>query len=205
MAKGVVKVDFRDSGDSGGRTRVPEDDYLLKCEKIELTESKSSGNPMLVWTWVISEGKFKGKKLVDRTVLDKKSIWKLRQILEAGGHEVPEKVVSLRYDKYVGMEVGATVVDGEPYNNRIKSEIADYVSTDVLEGSDEDEEELDDEEEDDEDEEEEEDEDEEDEEEEEEPPARKSKAKKAAKKGKKRSRSSDDDGEEIEELDLDEL
>lgn len=182
MAKGTV-VDFT-GVEGGGRTRVPEDDYRLKCVQIKPDTSKA-GNSMWVWKWEIVGGKFAGKTLIDRTTFTKESLWKLKQILEAFGITVPNKRVALNPQKYIGKELGATVVDDE-YENRISSKIADYVSLDVLE-ADEDEEMDDDT--------------EEDEDQEEEPTPKKGKK---GKKGKK-SKPVSDEEEEIEDLDLDEL
>lgn len=177
MAK-PLNVDF--SGvESGGRTRVPEDDYHVKVDSVKQQESKA-GNQMLVWDFEITKGKFAGKKLRDRTVLTKESLWKLKQVLEAMGVTVPSKKVALNLTKYVGKELGVTVVDDE-YEGRINSKVADYVSLDVLENVDTDD----------------------DEDEDEEPVAKKSKKGKKSKKAKKDEDEEDDD--EVEELDLDEM
>lgn len=186
MAKaGTVIVDFTDA-EGGGRIRIPEDDYRLKVKEIGQKDSKA-GNPMLVWKFVISAGDHKGKELVDRFVLSKEAAWKLKQVVEAMGYTVPSKKVALQYTKYIGKELGATVADGEPYNGKVKSEIMDYISLDVLdtdeEGIDEDEDEV---------------------VEEEAPKGKKGKKNKKGKKGKK-AKLADDDDEEVEELDLDEI
>lgn len=178
MAK-PLNVDF--SGvESSGRVRVPEDDYRVRVDTVKQQESKA-GNQMLVWDFEITKGKFAGKKLRDRTVLTKESLWKLKQVLEAMGVTVPSKKVALNLTKYVGKELGVTVVDDE-YEGRINSKVADYVSLDVLNNVDTD--------------------DEDDEDEDEEPVAKKSKKNK---KGKKSKKQDDDEDEDIEELDLDEM
>lgn len=180
MAKPVA-VDFTGVESGGGRVRIPEDDYKVRVVDATLGTAKSSGNSMIIWNFEIIEGKFKGKKLRDRAVLTPESLWKLKQILEAMGLTVPSKKVALDLTKYVGKELGATVVDDE-YEGKISSKIADYVSVDVLNGADvEDEEEDDDE--------------------EEEPVTKKSK------KGKKKAQKveDEDDDDDIEELDLDGL
>lgn len=180
MAKGTkggkTIVDFT-GVDSGGRTRVPEDDYLVKVVSVKHDTSKSSGNPMLVWEFEIVDGKFAGKKLRDRTVLQENSLWKLKQLLEAMGVEVPSKRVALQLQNYIGRTLGVTTVDDE-YEGRVSSKVADYVSLDVLEDVDDDD----------------------DDDEDEEPAPKKSK------KGKKKSKKQDDDDdEEVEDLDLDEI
>src|SRR5450755_1873232 len=122
MAKGIV-VDFSGVETGGGRTRVPEDDYRVVVKAVKQTESKA-GNQMLVWDFEISAGKFKGKTLRDRTVLTKEAMWKLKQVLEAMGMQVPNKKVALQLAKYIGKELGVTTVDDE-YEGRISSKVAD--------------------------------------------------------------------------------
>lgn len=139
----VISVDGSKMAGGGGSARVPEDDYRAKIAEIKQTES-SAGDPMLVLTYQIVDGKYKGKKIIDRIVLTEKVLWKLRQVLEAMGKTVPSKLFKLNIDGLIGPEVAITVVDGEPYKGRIKSEISDVQSTDILDESDEEEEDDDD-------------------------------------------------------------
>lgn len=173
---GTTTVDFTGVESGGGRTRVPEDDYRVKVVGVKHETSKA-GNPMLVWEFEIVDGKFKGKKLRDRTVLQENSLWKLKQLLEAMGIEVPSKRVALKLGNYVGRTLGVTTVDDE-YENKVSSKVADYISEEVLDAG------------------------ESDEDEDEEPTPKKSKKGKKDK-GKKSKKA--DDEEEIEDLDLDEI
>lgn len=183
MAKKPLVVDFSGVDSTGGRVRIPEGDYRVRVKSVKHDTSKA-GNAMLVWEFEVSEGKHAGKVLRDRTVLQANSLWKLKQLLEAMGVEVPSKRVALRLEKYLKKELGVTTVDDE-YEGKISSKVGDYISTDVLdESSEEDEDEV------------------EDEEEEDEAPKRSKKAKKG-KKGKKSKKVADE--EEIEDLDLDEI
>lgn len=128
----------------GGGARVPEGDYKAKIIKAKKGEAKSSGNTMITWTLKITEGKYKGKKIVDRTVLQPNSLFRLRNLLECLGVDVPDKTVKVKYAEYVGEEVGITVTDGEPYKNKIKSEVAEYIPVDQVDEDDEDDEDEDD-------------------------------------------------------------
>jgi hypothetical protein len=161
-----------------GSVRIPEGDYRAKIVKIEQTETKDDGRSMLVLHYKINDGKHKGKVIKDRIVLvasdeKKDTLWKLRQLLEALGKKIPDDKFKLNIDNLIGGVVAATVIDGDPYKNRVKSEIGDINDLSVLE-----------------------EEDDEDDDDEDEPP--KKKGKKDKKKGKK-----DDDDEEMEEVDLD--
>jgi hypothetical protein len=178
MPKKTV-VDFTNTDSSGGRVRLPEDNYKVRVKSVK-HETSRNGNPMLVWEFEVTEGKYKGKVLRERTVLQENSLWKLKQVLEAMGINVPSKRVALDLARYPGKELGVAVVDDEPYEGKVSSKVSDYMDVDVLDEDDEEEEEYD----------------EDDEEEEEEPTPRK--------KGKK-SRKVVSDEEEIEDLNLDEI
>jgi hypothetical protein len=143
---------------SGGSVRVPEGDYKVKIAKIEQTETKDDQRSMLVLHYKIVEGKHKGKVIKDRIVLvgndeKKDTLWKLSQVLEALEKKVPDKAFRLNIDGLIDGVVAATISDGDPYKNRIKSEIGDINHVSILDEEDEDEEDEDDEESDDEDEE----------------------------------------------------
>jgi hypothetical protein len=177
MANKTV-VDFSGVDSTGGRTRIPEDDYRVRVKSVR-HETSNNGNPMLLWEFEITTGKFKGKVLRDRTMLMENSLWRLKQLLEAMGISVPSKRVALDLARYPGMELGVTAVDDE-YEGRISSKVSDYINIAVLD----------------------EDEGDEDEEEVEEQPA----SSKKGKKGKKAKRQAvAEDEEEIEDLDLDSI
>jgi hypothetical protein len=176
MAKGngpVVDFTGVESG-GGARVRVPEGDYKVKVASVKQVTAKS-GNEMLEWDFEFLEGKAKGKKVRDRTVLTPEALWKLKQLLEAMGKKVPQAKARLDLASYLGLELGITVVD-EEYNNKIHSSVSDYLSAGLLDDADEDE-------------------DEDDEEEEEKPKSKKS----------KKSKKADDEDEGIEDIDLDDI
>jgi len=185
MAKGGGPiVDFTGVQSGGGRPRIPEGDHLAKVASVK-QETSSKGNEMLVWRFEVSNGRGRGKVLQTYTSLNTEALWKLRGLLEALGVAVPDGRAQLRLKNYIGKEIGITVID-EEYNNRIYSNITDFISADSLTDEDVDDEEEDEEEE------------EEDEEEEATPPPK-------AKKSKKAKRREAEEEEEIEDIDLDEL
>jgi hypothetical protein len=183
------QVDFsKEQGGGGGGVHVKEGDYVAKIVKIEATEtgdsSKNPGTPMLVFDYQLVKNAASGKKVSasgtirDRIVIQPNTLWRLRKLLEAIGKTVPKKTVNLSLKKYVGETFILTVVDGEPYKGKVKSEPADYLSEEEYE------EEPDDDEDEDEDEDEDaEDEDEDDDEDEDE---------------------DEDDDDDLEEMDVDE-
>jgi hypothetical protein len=191
---GGLTVDFGhpDAQGGGGRVRVPEDDYRARIKTVKRETSEKSGNPMLVITFVGVEGKLKGKEFRDYFSLMPKALFKLRQLLEALGEEVPDDKLSvaplLKRAIKNGTEFGVTMTD-EEYEGRIRSRPTDYLDLETLEES--------------------EDEDDEDDDEEEEKPRRRSRSKSKSKSSKsssskKRKKRSDDD-DDMADLNLDDL
>lgn len=136
MAKAAkIKIDFsKEEEGGGGRVRLPEGDYRVKITGVK-PETSQAGNPMLVWTLQITEGKYKGKKLTDRTALTPKALWRVRALLEALGISPPKKLVSLDPAKLIGKELGVTLTDDE-YEGKINSKVSDFLDLDTLTGDD---------------------------------------------------------------------
>lgn len=129
---------------SGGGVKVPEGDYRMKIVKVEQTETKDDGRSMLVIHYKFVEGKHKGKLIKDRIVLvgndeKKDTLWKLTQVLEALGKKIPDSAFRLNIDNLIGGEVAATIIDGNEYKGRIKSEVGDINDLSILEEEDDDE------------------------------------------------------------------
>lgn len=124
-----IPVDFSKVPERGS-VRVPEGDYVAKLVKAEKTNAKSSGNPMLVIRLELQSGPkdARGKALTDRHILVEDSLWTLRNMLEAMGYKVKPAAMKIDVDKMlIGKKVGITVVDGDEYNGRIRSEVGDYI------------------------------------------------------------------------------
>lgn len=129
-----IPVDFSDVPERGS-VRIPEGDYVTEITKVVKKNAKSSGNPMLVVSLKTLSGpeSARGKTLIDRHILVKDSLWTLRNLLEAIGYNVPNKPMKLDTDKQLmGRKVGISVIDGDEYKGRIRSEVADYMSPDVV-------------------------------------------------------------------------
>lgn len=107
--------------------RVPEGDYLAKVVEVKKVTSKSSNNPMLVVTFEGLSGELTGRNIRDNHVLVKDSLWTLRNMLEAMGYKVKPSKMNFTDSMVMGKKVGLTLVDGDEYKGRIKSEVADYI------------------------------------------------------------------------------
>lgn len=126
----TLELDF--TGTNRRDSRLPEGDYVFKIENAQQTRAKSTGNSMIVFTMRVAKGQFKGEQVTYRQMLLKQNLWSFRNLLEAMGHNVPEGKIKIRLDSLMNKQVGARVADGEPYNNRIKSEIVDFLKPDAV-------------------------------------------------------------------------
>jgi cobalamin biosynthesis protein CobT len=144
-SEGVV-VDFSKAKGGGGNKRYPEADYKFKFTAWELVGKKEDPDEKgFKVTLQFSEGKYKGQKIIDRLWLQDNTLWRLRLFIEAMGVDVPDKKAKVNLDKYVGNELGATLVDNE-YKGRVSSQVGDYIDLETLAGADEDDEDEDEEE-----------------------------------------------------------
>lgn len=109
--------------------RVPEDQYRVRVADTELTTS-NSGNPMLnMWLEVIDhpDPQVNGATIIDRLVATENSAFRVVHCLKALGMEPPiGGKLRLPGRALIGRTMIVEVVDGEPYRNRIKSEVAEY-------------------------------------------------------------------------------
>lgn len=128
--KNVVSVNFK-----GVTTfKTPnEGDYLIRVAEVEEGVSRND-NEMLSWTFEIADGDFEGSKLFYTTVLSKDSLWKLREVLEALGQDVPDGKLDIDLKELIGCECGATVFH-ETYEGKKKAKIADFLLADEVDGS----------------------------------------------------------------------
>ena len=126
----VISLDFTDVDlEGGGGFRIKEGEYLMKCSKVEDTESEA-GNSMFKWEFTGAEGAAKGKKFYLYTVYDPPdSLWKLGQLLTAMGQEVPDGPMDLDLDEMVDLEIIGHVED-EEYEGKMYSRLRDFSSVD---------------------------------------------------------------------------
>jgi hypothetical protein len=115
-------VDFSNVKDGGqfNRARIPAGDYLATVTKVDDAEAKDG-----VFQYLIS---IKINKL-PRSVfpyyckLQENQLWKLRNLLIAGGLAVPKKRVKVDPNRLVNKLIGVTIEDDE-YNGQEQSTIA---------------------------------------------------------------------------------
>lgn len=162
--KDVIVVDFSKMEESeGGPRRFPEGDYKGKIIKAVRDVSSDKGSPCIKMTLKITEGKFKGKNVIERVWLSPKALPRLADMLEILGVKVKKTEIGIPVDQLVGKEIGFRLEDDE-YEGTTRSKVAwDFMAPEDVGDEDDDDEEDWDEDDEDEDDEEEDDEDEEDE------------------------------------------
>jgi len=119
-------VDFTNVKDQGqfNTKRVTAGDYLAKVVKVEDAEVKSGDNKGdFQYLFTIKLVKFSQNSYPYYCKLTENQLWKLRNLLVAGGINVPKKRVTLDPTKVVGKNIGVTMEDDE-YEGKEKSVIA---------------------------------------------------------------------------------
>lgn len=99
--------------------------YEVIVDAIETTKTKA-GDPMLNVWFVIQKGDEEGRTVMDRFPIMDKALWRIVKFLNAVGVKTPRKNVPVDTDRLLNRRLVITVVDGKPYNNRIRSEVDDY-------------------------------------------------------------------------------
>lgn len=116
-----------------GSDHIPAGDYLAEVvDCIQKTKKDDPSTKMLLWSFrIVEPAAFKGKRLLNNTVLKKESLWALRSMLVnmLGEEKIPQSVVSIPIDKIIEAKkkLGVTVEDDE-YNGKLKSKIVDTFS-----------------------------------------------------------------------------
>ncbi len=128
--------------EAGGRKpRIPEGNYLAELKEATVGNTKKEPKrPMVLWIFTIAEGKYEGTDIWYRTVLQDNTLWDLRRTLAALGVKIKDETMKMDFRKLEGRQCGIQVIDGDPYNGKVSSDINDIFSTDLLEEDEEDDE-----------------------------------------------------------------
>lgn len=115
-------IDFSKVKDGGNfnKARVPAGDYLAKIVKIEDAPAKDE-TPQYLFT--IQLVKRASSKLPYYCKLQENQLWKLRNILIAGGLSVPKSKQKVDPNRLLNKLIGVTIEDAE-YEGKEQSEIA---------------------------------------------------------------------------------
>lgn len=92
--------------------------YNAEIADVELTKTKSDSTDMLVFAIKAGVGRYPYYcKLVPN------QLWKLRELIEASGTQVPNKVVQIDPAKFVGKKINAELED-DTFNGKLRSRVA---------------------------------------------------------------------------------
>lgn len=96
--------------------------YNAEIAGVELTKTKSDNTDMLVFAIVAGPGRYLYYcKIVPN------QLWKLRELIEAAGTKVPNKVVQIDPAKYVGAKINVELED-DIYQGKLRSRVARVAS-----------------------------------------------------------------------------
>ena len=112
--------------ESGGRS-ISDGWASLTIKKAEWVDSKSSDNEMIKLTLTAKRGKEKAT-VYDNLVNTEASLFKMKQVLEAIGQEVPDGAVEIDADELVGAELEGLIAN-EDYEGKDQPRVIDYRAT----------------------------------------------------------------------------
>ena len=121
----TVVVDLSNYKDRNG-ARVPEGTYRVVVEDAEQSKAKTGNVMITVWLRIVG-GEFDGETIVDRLTLTEKSLFRVVGFLQAIGIKTPRSRLRVPLEAIKGKTLDVEAVDGEPYMNRIKSEVRSYM------------------------------------------------------------------------------
>jgi hypothetical protein len=112
---------------------IPEGNYRAKVVEVKRFTSKSE-NPGITWTFELVEGKFSGTRFWERTMLVDQSLWTFRGVLQALSPPVKirDATMEFKLSALVGRTCALEIVDGE-YEGKVRSEVNDVFSEELLE------------------------------------------------------------------------
>jgi hypothetical protein len=105
---------------------IPDGSYKVKCVEVEQSVS-SSGNPMFVWTFEVTEGDHIGFQSKVFTAITPAAMWKVAETVIALGVGQTGEVVKFKRTDVVGKECGAIFEQSE-YNGTMRSQISKVIS-----------------------------------------------------------------------------
>lgn len=120
-----LSIDFTGVEGRKRARRIPEGDYLMKITDWEVDHKKDDESSQFVKIYYqIEKGPTDGK-WDEIFNLGQKSLWRLRNFLEALGFNIPSSKVQVPFEKLIGKKVAITVGDDE-YEGQTRSKAQDY-------------------------------------------------------------------------------
>ena len=120
-----IVIDLSNYKDSGN-VRIPEGRYRAIVDDVDLDKSRSGNTMIKVWMRVLG-GEHDGAVILDRLTLTDKAMFRVVGFMQGIGIKTPKKKLQINLKTFLKRQADIEVVDGEPYNGRIRSEIAQYI------------------------------------------------------------------------------
>lgn len=120
-----IVIDLSNYKDSGN-VRIPEGRYRAIVDDVDLDKSRAGNTMIKVWMRVLG-GEHDGAVILDRLTLTNKAMFRVVGFMQGIGIKTPKKKLQINLKTFLKRQADIEVVDGEPYNGRIKSEIAQYI------------------------------------------------------------------------------
>lgn len=118
-------IDLSNYKDSGN-VRIPEGRYRAIVDDVDLDKSRAGNTMIKVWMRVLG-GEHDGAVILDRLTLTDKAMFRVVSFMQGIGIKTPKKKLQINLGTFLNRQVDIEVVDGEPYNGRIRSEIVQYI------------------------------------------------------------------------------
>lgn len=120
-----IVIDLSNYKDSGN-VRIPEGRYRAVVDDVDLDKSRAGNTMIKVWMRVLG-GEHDGAIILDRLTLTDKAMFRVVGFMQGIGIKTPKKKLQINLKTFLKRQADIEVVDGEPYNGRIRSEIAQYI------------------------------------------------------------------------------
>ncbi len=122
-----IRVDYSSYYEEQAKKTPDPGVYAGKITDVQQTVSKA-GNPMLVWSAVITDKRYAGTPFKLRTVLTPSALWKLEESQKALGlvDENGKPLDDWDLDDVIGAEIGLKIVQGE-YQGESRPELHSFV------------------------------------------------------------------------------
>lgn len=105
---------------------IPDGVYRVRCTDVTQDVSKG-GNPMFVWQFEVSEGRYAGFQARVFTAITPAAMWKVAETVIALGIGQQGQVVKFKRSDVINRECGALIEKTE-YNNQMRSQISRVMS-----------------------------------------------------------------------------
>lgn len=105
---------------------IPDGVYKARCVELEQSVSQA-GNPMFVWSFVITDGPYTGKSFKSWTAITPAAMWKIAETVQALGIGQTGQVVRFKRADVINRDCGL-LIEADEYNGKPSSKVSRVVS-----------------------------------------------------------------------------